>query len=151
MRIRNCILILFAGILSSCSMNAQELIPIFKVKGSFVEDGWLIIPELQLKRGKEAKLYHQDKLCFAPEGNYALCSYEVFNDKYIVITPIDKSKKENSAIFIMPKRDIKIYSLSSQKTYDADVMSKKILKISEEKLEITVLGSDDKKETIKMK
>lgn len=151
MRIRNCIIILFISILSSCSMHAQELVPLFKVKGSFIEDGWLIIPELQLKRDKDAKLYHKGELCFTPEGDYTLCIYELFNNEYVIITPIDKSKKENSAIFILPKREIKVYSLSSQKTYDADLMSKKILSISEEKAEIIVLDPDDNKETITMK
>ena len=145
------VLLLLMSIISFCNVNAQDLVPLFKIEGSYIEEGWLIIPEFQLKRDSKTKLYHKGNLCFDPKGEYKLCTYEVFEKEYIIITPIDKSKKENSTIFVLSKRNIKIYSLNTQKIYTANVMNKKIQSISEKNKEIIVLGINGKKEIIKMK
>ncbi|TKG88253.1 hypothetical protein EYV94_27345 [Puteibacter caeruleilacunae] len=142
--------ILFIMLLSSSVVNAQKLVPLFQVKGSYTEDGYLIIPKLHLKSDNSARLFHNDKLCFEPKGEYELCTYEVFKNKFVIVTPINESKKYNSAIFAYPKRNIKIYSLNSNKIYDVNISNGDIKRISEQRREITVLMTDGESVRITM-
>src|SRR3972149_4521093 len=123
----------------SCNTQSQELIPLSKFEGSYMESGWLIVPKLEIKKDSNAILYHKEKPCFIPENDFLLCIYEVFSDRYIVITPIDENKKENSAIFVFPKNKIKIYSLSSGKIYNVDIKSKKIINVIEDEKKVIVV------------
>lgn len=144
-------IILVSLIMSSCNAQSQKLTPLFEIEGSYLENGYLIVPKFQIKSDDKSILYHKGKVCFVPSDSFSLCIYEVFSDKYIIITPVSEKNKENSAIYMLPKNEIKIYSLSSGKIFDVHIKSKQILEINESKKKIIIEDFNKEKEILDLK
>lgn len=93
-------IILMSLIFSTCNAQSQELTPLFEIEDSYLENGYLIVPKFQIKTDNKSILYHKGKVCFVPSENFSLCIYEVFSDKYIIISPIKEKNKFSSEIYI---------------------------------------------------
>lgn len=143
--------LLVSLIMSSFNAQSQKLKPFFEIEGSYLENGCLIVPKFQIKSDDNSILYHKGKVCFVPSDSFSLCIYEVFSDKYIIITPVSEKNKDNSDIYMLPKNEIKIYSLSSGKIFDAHIKSKQILEINERKKKIIIEDFNKEKEILDLK
>lgn len=143
--------IILVSLIMSSNAQSQKLTPLFEIEGSYLENGYLIVPKFQIKSDDKSILYHKGKVCFIPSDNFSLCIYEVFSDNYIIITPVGKKDKENSAIYMLPKKEIKIYSLSSGKIFDVHIKNKQILEINESKKKIIIEGFNKEKEVLDLR
>ena len=134
----------------ACSSHTQTLIPLFKVNGSYLDGDRLIVPKIQVIIDSNGILYHNGKQCFSPKDTYALCIYELFASKYIIISPIDSSLIDDPAIYSYPKQEIKIYSMASGNIYKLKINNYKLLKIREDEKEVIVKDEFNNEELIKM-
>lgn len=131
------IIILTVGLNANC----QSLVPFYKysthtdVKAGYKTD----VKNLHLEKGN---LYLNDTLFFDASGDFYFSIYEMLGDKYLVVTAIDKSQKDNAIIYMLPKNKIKVYDLEMGKWYSLDLKGKFIHSIIRNGNAIAILISE---------
>ena len=79
--------LVFTFLLSGICFSQATLVQLENIEGSYMDDdSYLIVPKFNIKQGDGIRLYNNDKLIFTPEDKFKHCIYQVWNNRYFVIT-----------------------------------------------------------------
>ncbi|RXK83296.1 hypothetical protein [Filimonas effusa] len=92
---------------SGASELRAQLTPLFKAEGVYSDStdcGGLIVPRLNVRVDSKDRLFYKDSLVFTPTGKFGFSIYELVSGNYIVVSAIDSSLLESSAIYLFAKK-----------------------------------------------
>ncbi|OUS03609.1 hypothetical protein A9Q86_01480 [Flavobacteriales bacterium 33_180_T64] len=104
------LLIVTVAILATQTIFGQSrnLKSINNIEGSYTDtiNESLVIPKYNLKRDYKGNLFQNDKIIFSRNDKFEYCIYELFKDRYLVITALSKKNFTSNLSYMLPKKEI---------------------------------------------
>lgn len=121
-------------IISLFGMNsfAQKLTRLYDVENSYFNDSTQrrVLPDFDIELDIDNKLYYKGNLKFDPSGEFNYCIYELFNNRFIVITALSEKNRNSSLVYALPKNKVTIIDLQNwDMNYKTDLDAKLIYDI----------------------
>lgn len=89
-----------------CQLSfGQTLKSLAKVENSYLDsvDRSLILPNQNLKKDINGNIFVNNKLLFEPKDEFVNSIYELFNNRFLVITAMNEKSITSNLIYILPK------------------------------------------------
>ncbi len=119
-------------VMFSTSCFSQILTRLYDVEGGYFDKVTKrrVLPKYNVELDVENKLYYNSDLKFEPSGDFNYCIYELFNDRFIVISALNQRSKNSSIIYALPKNKIIVIDMKNwDAQYQIDLGSKLIYDI----------------------
>lgn len=107
----------------------QKLLTLYEVKGSYLDsiDRALIIPKYNLKEDIKGKIFYHSKLLFEPLDKFRYSIYQIFSDRFLIITALNAKTIASNLRYRLPKNDIIIVDLENGEIVFKDSINNKYI------------------------
>lgn len=131
MKIKVILILLLLSLNSQVSFG-QKLLALFEIKESYLDsvDRALIIPKYHLKEDTSGRIFYQNELIFKPVNDFKHSIYQIFAEKFLVISALNEKSITSNLRYLLPKNNLIIIDLENGKIiYKGNVKNKYIYDI----------------------
>jgi hypothetical protein len=115
-----------------------------KVPGAYYDDRELVIPEYNLRFSASGQRFLIDNILIGLElDDSSVCTYQIMNSQYLVVTIFPDSLRASSALYALPKDHVRLVRLANPSAvYEAHVGGWPLLSVDEGR-QVVVVGVVD--------
>lgn len=134
--------------------SRDDFKPISNIEGSYIDsiNSSLVIPKYNLKKDLKGDLIQNNKIIFSKNDKFEYCIYEIFKDRFLIITALSKKNFNSNYSYMLPKKNIIVIdTMKWEEKHEINIDNKFIYDIYYDESGILILQALEKIHNFELK